>query len=512
MPSQPSNTPTGYQPRTYPQLTVKGLNPFYLCQAADYLFNQEDLYPDERFFPLLRFQQTVLILTTLFQFLKILAPSQSGKTTIAELIAAIIACTQPGAKILILSANEEQAQRVLADIRDKLIKKATLPELHELDKDSVQVIKLAATRAQIKAVAYSIKAVTGNPADFVLCDEPARWGKDADKVYAEAVARTGKTGGKVICISSSDEEGHADSRSPQGYRGNFYDYSWNLDFLERSDPNKESAAIKFSYHVSPFLVKNEPRLRKEYEKRGRGYFEAHMLCIPRKVSGIPVFQDDYEPKEHVISEERITRLLSPRHPIFVCYDPGPTKACVAGQLDIDHGRLLYLRSYLARTDKSFTQFVEETYQKIARDFGEYGLEVYADVASKHVQDQINVTPANDIYDITGLYPIMEYQHIGPGIDIIRSFMQRRNSFYLSDHEDNQYLRDAFSTGLVWEERQNRIIDDPKNAKYKKDGTYDHIGDAARYPPAYITGGYTASSFMHNQRVESERQDQQWGFM
>ena len=487
---------------TYPQITINGINPFYLVQSADTLFDQTHLSEHERFLPLYRFQKTILILAALYRFIKVAAPSQSGKTTTAELLGALMAYAYPGDNTLILSTRQEQSERLLRDIRNKLIKRCRVPELQKLSRDSSTILEIEQSRSQIIALPHSINALTGNPARVVILDEMEKWDKEPAKIYAEAVARTGKTGGQVIVISSVDAEGHRDNKSPEGYRGSFFHYTWQETFKDRRNPNKDAVAARFTYHTSPHLAqsKNIEALKKEMEAQGPGYFEAHYLCIPRKVKGRAVFENDFKKDIHIKSDSDLANKLNPYEFLFVSFDPGLYKACVVGQLDPDAPRLIYLRAYLADREQTFEAFVKSCYIKVKKEFASYDILLFSDIAGKQENRQTGETDIQVIEQIFQGYTVYaEYQHRESltkttGIKIMRSFMHQVDGFYVS--EKATLIIDALNSGLVNDERGGITLD-----IYKKDGYWDHIGDAARYPVYSLTGGMLATTLSNSQAFE-----------
>jgi hypothetical protein len=467
-------------------ILIDGQNPFWLLDAANAMFDQSTLHESERTFPLLPFQRAMLILAGMYRFTKFQAPSQSGKSLGMALIAATCLYAFPGQRVLLLSTNDEQSKRILTDVKDRFISCHKVPALRELDIDSVSdgELRVAATRSRLKAVPHSIKAITGNPCQVVILDELSKYDKQPNTIYAEAVARVGKTGGIVVCASTFLGEGKRDPNSPTGYTGNFYHYLFKTAFEQRRDPNKHDFAASFTYHVSPFLRKNIDAIKAQLKALGKGdeYFKEHYLGQPRKLAGEAVFSNDFSYNDHVKKDEELE--LNPNYPLFVCFDPGLNKACVVGQLDMDLMRLTYIRAYKGTREITFPLFVQKCWTKIQRTFPGFSLEVYADVAARKQDDFTGTTAVEEISYVTNQWPITEYQKIAPGIQIMRSFMHRRGGFQISDHPDCLWLLEAISTGLVYSERK---VGEPKE-EWLKDGDYEHVGDAARYPVHYLMNG------------------------
>lgn len=467
-----------------PAPKLNNVNPYWLLDATEAMYDQTSLHENERTIPLHKFQQTMLVLMAIYQFTKTTAPSQSGKTTTAGLAGASMAYAFPGRTTLILSTIDDQSERVLRDIKTKYIQCHRIPECRELTVDNSTTLQLACNNSKIIALPHSLKALTGNPAQNLILDEIAKWDKEPDQIYAEAIARLGATGGNLAAISTFNGESIPDPKAPGGYRGSFYHRIWKIDWDNRRNPNKNAVAVNFTYHVSPHLVRNYDKLRDEMLKSGKGqqYVDEHYLGKARKSSGQSIFEDSFDRNDHVRPDEKIP--LDHNQPLFLCFDPGLNKAAVLGQLDIHTPRLVYLRSFRGTRAQTLAAFVKAVWDQVRREWRGYWFQTYADVASRKQNDQTGEQDAEVISKITGLYPDTEYQHIEPGVQAMRSFMHRRQGFYVSDKAT--WLIDALESGLVHDESRGLQKD-----KWKKDGYYEHVGDAARYPVIIITGGSVA---------------------
>lgn len=466
-----------------------------MIDAAYAMFDQSHLDPDSQFLPMLPFQEMALIMAALYQYVKMAAPSQSGKTTAAELIAAVCAYAFPGQNTLILSTIEDQAERLRQDIRDKLIKCHKVESLRDCDIDSASsgVLRIKENQSKIIALPHSIQAVTGNPAQTVILDEMEKWDKEPAKIYAEAIARTGKTGGRVFVISSVDLDGSPDPTLPEGYRGSFFYQMLAKDIRSRHDANKDTIAARLTYHVSPFLLKNIDKIKKEIvSSAGIQYYNAHYLSIPRKAAGKAVFDGFFKRSMHVVQEQDVP--LNANEPLFLCFDPGLTKAAVLGQLDPIGVRLIYLRCWMGDRTQLFQDFVKSVCIQTRRQFPHFEIQYFADVAAKQENNQTNLSNADIIGQITGQYPVVQYQLIAPGVQSIKSFMKRVDGFYISHLCD--FLPDAFESGLVAKETRG-----VPQEEWVKDGHWEHPGDAARYPVHYLTGGYSADALSQSGAYE-----------
>lgn len=479
----------GLSQRQLPQLKINTINPFYRIQTAYQLFDQSKLPEDDRCLPLYRFQETILTLSTLYNYIKVHAPSQSGKTSIAELLAAIVAYEYPGCNIMLLSTKSELSEKLLREVKEKFIQCCRVERLRELKVDAVDELVIKANGSRIMAVPHSIKAIRGWPLKLLINDEIEEWDHEPDKIYAEGVARMGKTAGQIINISSVGLEGKADAR--HGFQGSFFYYDWKRTHDQNRKNDKNAVAIGFTYHASPHLVKNIDKIKEEIKigRKGRGYFESHYLGIPRKAEGLPTFYDSFSYKDHVQPDEVTADKLNPNEPLFLCFDPGLSKAAVLGQLDVDAPRLLYLRNFLSISGdgKTWEDFCKEVLIKVNKEFSKYYIQLYMDVAGNKKNDQTYETNKNILYQISGQMPIAQWQNIEPGIEVMKSFMKTRDGFYVS--QKASLVIDALESGLVCEER-NGI----PQVRYAKDGYYEHIGDCCRYPAHSITGGLNAASF------------------
>ena len=439
------------------------------------MFDQSTIHPDRRTLPLRPFQKAILAATTQYNFVNVYAPSQSGKSTAATVLAATLMYEFPGIPILILSTREEQAARLLEDIRENYLTKHRVPELRKLDPkggDSSTTLKLLYSQSKIIALPHSMKALTGNPAQFIILDEMARWDKDDPQtIYAEAVARMGdKRNFMLLNISTFHGESIIDPTSPTGYRGNFFHYKWNQSWLNRRKPEQNAASLRFTYHVSENLKHNIAPIKQEMckTKSGEALFNEHYMGIPRKVGGLAIFGSDFDERAHVVPDNKILELLNPNEPVFLCVDPGyRMKAAVLGQLDPDHPRLLYIRAWTA-TDSTLSPFLDSVIMKTRRLLPGWDVFYMMDVAANQVNEQTDTTNAEVMAAKVGYMPVMQRQRREPGVSIMKSYMQRRDAFFISEHPDCKILVDAFNGGAVCEER-NGI---PTGA-YAKDGYYEH---------------------------------------
>lgn len=469
--------------RQWPDVQVNGADPFYLCKMARVLFDQSDLPPAERFFPLMRFQDTALMLAAMYRFIKITAPSQSGKTSIAELIAALSAFAYAGQNVLILSTKEDQAARLLRDIKNKLIERTRVPELRLLSKDTTTELELAVNRSKIIALPHSIKALTGTPAGLVILDEVGKFDKDPEVIEAEAIARLGRTHGQLLEISTFFGEGVPDSLSPKGYRGSYYHYAFQREFANRSDPDKHSVAANFTLRVNPWLNNQEPALREEMKKMGPGFFEEHYLGIARKAAGVGCFANQFNRKAHVKSDAEIAPLLNPNIELCLSFDPGLRAGAVLLQIDLDIPRVIALRSWISDGKTVFEQWVRSVWMKVRKEFGRYDVLTFCDVAGNQQNRQTYETDIEVISRITGQYPISIYQKTAPGVQIIKSFLKLTDGFITS--ENNVLLNEGLEGGC-----KERMVNNIPQGEYEKDGYYEHIMDPFRYAVFIQTGGFT----------------------
>lgn len=427
-----------------------------------------------------------------YRLMEINAPSQGGKTTIIELLSLLL-MIELKQDILILSTVEAQSRRLLTDMKTILIPSFRDENLRELSTDAADQVTFAHLGTSIKAFPHSIQAVTGNPAGVVILDEVAKYEKDADVIHAEAVARTGKTHGKVLSISTFFGGSAQDPQQPKGYRGNMFHFKWSQHWKDMHNPHKETIALQFIWKASPPLVANIETLKAAMAEE---FFKEHYEGVPRKEAGIALYGADFSKKDHVKLPSEIP--LNDRIPLFLCYDPGLMKGAVLGQLDLDAMRLMYLLDFLSDARMTWEEFVRSVFYQCRKRFKFYDIQLFCDVAGNQKNRQTNDTDIEVISRVCNQWPESEYQNIAPGVQVQKSFMKLRNAFYVST--ECRYLSDAFESGLVREERAGILQD-----VYKKDGYWEHVGDAARYPVYSLTGGYTAQSLEpHSQGIEIQQ--------
>lgn len=470
---------------------INGRNPFYRVHAIESMFDQSKLPPEHRTLPLRRFQKSVIALASQYRFANVYAPSQSGKSTGGTALAAELMYEYPGINILILSTTEDQAARLLIAIRNNYIKCHREPLARELDPkggDSSTLLRLKHTGSSILALPHSMKALIGNPARFILFDELAAWDKeDPAEMYAQGVARTGDKGGSILSISTFKGEGLPDPTVPRGYRGNYFHHKWAQTYAQRRDPNKTSVSLLYNLNVSPNLARDQKIIKAEMDKEQPGLFEEHYMGVPMKRSGRAIFGTDFERKTHVTPDAQMP--ISPDYPLFLCFDPGYNMAAaVLGQLNEDVPSLMYLRSWTGKK-QTVSEFIDSVLIKVKRQFPNFEILYFMDVAGRGHNDQTGTTNISVLASKIGYNPITQKQNIEPGVEIMRSFMRRRNGFYISDHKDCEILVEALESGLVCEERGGVL-----QSRYRKDGYYEHPGDAARYPAHYLCSGLTADVF------------------
>lgn len=466
---------------------VHGFDPFYRARMAELMFDQSALAGEKKTLPLRPFQRTILAASTMYQFIDIYAPSQSGKTTAVEVLVATLLYEYPGISVLVLSTKDEQSERIIRGVRNQYIKCHKVEELRELDPkggDAADKLILKQSQSTVIAVPHAMRAVTGNPARVVILDEMAYWDKeDPRALYAQAVARTGNFPGFIIVtISTFNGASRIDNEHPDGFVGNFFHHKWSTTFQNRHKRDKSSIAFRFTYHVSENLVKNIDIFRKEAVEKGTmDNFNEHYMGIPRKMPGKLVFEH-FSRDQHVKPDPMVVQMLNPDEPLFLALDPGFTgQGAVLGQVDPRHPRILILRSYLAQK-KDFPQFLDYVLLKVRREFPGWHLMPFIDIQAKQVNDQTAISNADIVYRKMQDYPVMNKYQVEPGIKVMRSYMRLIGGFLCSDHKDNQIFAEAMENAVAQERNGVFIL------KYKKDGYYEHIIDPPRYAIHFLTSG------------------------
>lgn len=458
---------------------INNQDPFYRSYLTETLFDQSNTPKERQVLPLRPFQQSILALSTLFRFLNINAPSQSGKTTAVEALAATIIYEIPGSQVLILSTREEQAERLIRDIRELFILNNRIPELRKLSRkggDTSDRLELQHNGSSILAVPHSMKAITGNPANVVLLDEVARWDKEEPAtIYAEAVARTGDRHGQVISISTFNGQGYPDTTQPQGYRGNFFHYLFQKTF-PHIPTHPDTASIRFTYHVSPRLSdpKNHQSLKQELKSMGPGYYEEHMLGIPRPQTGHALFAQHFDASQHIRSDNKLKELIDENFPLALCFDPGWNRqAAVLAQFIPDRPQILYLRTFIGEK-LDLGKFIDVVLSKVWREFPGFPIQYFMDVAGRQTNKQTGLTDVTILEHKTNQYAYTLKQLVAPGVQLIISYMNKTNGLLISDHPSNTILIEAFQSIPA------KLRNDVPQMEYEKEGYLEHPTDCARY--------------------------------
>jgi len=208
------------------------------------------------------------------------------------------------------------------------------------------------------------------------------------------------------------------------------------------------------------------------------------------MQGIALFQNYFDRTKHTRSPEDIKEnYLSYEYPLFLCFDPGLRTGAVLGQINPEGPKgpvILGLESWLSNGDQPLEQFVKSVWQQVYYRYRKegYHVSVYCDVAANQRNRQTLDTDALVITRVTGQEPTREYQPIEPGVQVIKSYMVRDDGFIIS--QKDTLLIDTFESGLVHETRAGIAKD-----AYAKDGYFEHIGDAFRYPVYLLSEGRTA---------------------
>jgi hypothetical protein len=136
----------------------------------------------------------------------ILAPRQTGKSQTLALAAAWSAVRGRESRVLVVSAAEDAAKRLLAEVRRMLTGSALAGSVVE---ETTSLVKLT-NGSEVRSVSASERAVRGWTADLLILDEAALL--DDALVQGAALPTVAATGGRVLMASSAGPA-----------RGTFYD-------------------------------------------------------------------------------------------------------------------------------------------------------------------------------------------------------------------------------------------------------------------------------------------------
>jgi hypothetical protein len=164
------------------------------------------------------------------QTVAICAPRQSGKSRTLAVAAAWAAIRSRDVRVLIVSAAEDAAKRLLAEVREAL----TCPVLAgSVVEETTALVKLT-NGSEVRSVSASERAVRGWSADLLILDEAALL--DDGLIQGAALPTVAATGGRVLMASSAGPaRGHfynvvmaaeAGSRSVRAIRWKLADAPW----------------------------------------------------------------------------------------------------------------------------------------------------------------------------------------------------------------------------------------------------------------------------------------------
>jgi hypothetical protein len=206
-------------------------------------------------FPLTDWQAAGLVLRSLFTV--IIGARQVGKSRALAVLACWWALRRPGQQVLVLSASEDGAKRLLRDVR--LVLASPLLAGSVVDEQAALVVLDNGSR--ITAVAQSERAVRGERVDLLLVDESS---SVTDDVFEGAALPTitarAESGARVVLAGT-----------PWGISGWFYRYA----MLGESGADPETRTFRWRVQDCPWvppslvqrmrLTMTEARFRSEYE-------------------------------------------------------------------------------------------------------------------------------------------------------------------------------------------------------------------------------------------------------
>jgi hypothetical protein len=126
----------------------------------------------------------------------IVAPRGTGKSRSLALLAAWVAFTRPGVLVMVVSAGEDAAQRLLRTVRDV----AAMPELAvSVVDESASLLRLS-SGSEVRSVPASERQIRGWHCDLLIVDEAAR--VPDDLLYGAALPTADKPGARIVLASS----------------------------------------------------------------------------------------------------------------------------------------------------------------------------------------------------------------------------------------------------------------------------------------------------------------------
>lgn len=188
--------------------------------------------------PLTECQAEALRLESLFTVL--VAPRQTGKSRSLSLLACWWAVRRPGQVVLVVSASEDAAKRLLRQVRAVL----EHPLLADVVADEQAGVVVLSNGSQIRAVPASDKAIRGWSVDLLLVDEAA-WVSD-DLLEGAALPTTGARPDARIVLSSS----------PWDASGFYY----RMAMLGEAGDDPGVRTFRWSLRDAPWITEDRVRL------------------------------------------------------------------------------------------------------------------------------------------------------------------------------------------------------------------------------------------------------------
>jgi hypothetical protein len=461
------------------------------------LAGQENI---SRIYPLRGFQRALLRVANSKRITYCIAPSQSGKTSAAAafMLPLLFQDDSLGAWY---SNNEDNAQK-LQDIfvryilgNDKIAKalyKADptytkkagigMPTITQVGRRRDGVIRIENTGATFIAKAATVGSLSGKSPDRLHLDEMAIWSSDKQGIYNEALARMGDTRGKILVTSTVDAPGRYEYAGDRRVlKGNlFYAEFQRLWEQQQINPNCDTAALNFTYHVSENLLLSYHEIATAMPDN---YLLKHYWGYPLKTEEGALFSEHFDPEKHVKTRQELLNMTTSNEVLVLSLDPGNDKAITVLSYDRDKGRIIIWETHTANKSKGEPEFIQEVWANARRNFHfATRWAVTGDIAMNHSHSNSQFTSEGLLREITRCNPILKRQTVHEGVELMKRYFTTPDSIFLCK-EDTVMLQHCLSTAIVYgKDRDTGALVN----NYPKDGVHDHTMDSCRYGCYNIT--------------------------
>ena len=215
--------------------------------------------------PLRRWQASALKLAT--RSTVIVAPRQTGKSRSLALLALHWAMTKPGQTVLIVSAGDDAAKRLLGTIRGI----AAHPLLRDSTMDESQSLLTLSNGSSVRSAPQSERAIRGYSVDLLIIDEAAMVRDDV--LQGAALPTTAaRPDARVVMASSPWATAGAFYRYATAETPGIAVYRWRMDQADWVSP---AVVEEFRATLSPLRFRAE--ILGEFVGREDSYFDPESL-------------------------------------------------------------------------------------------------------------------------------------------------------------------------------------------------------------------------------------------